>query len=157
MNLMSPYGVAEQLGSPKWHNAAEDYEPKVDVSWIRSGHAMKFGFSYNRYTKNQQIFGDQQGLYTPSSTTNDSLMDILLGLTASYSQFQSTPIRHYVNQTPSLYVMDNWHVTHRLSLQLGLRFDALPHAWERNNADRKFQSGGLQPIRNSSMDTFWHH
>jgi len=30
--------------------------------------------------------------------------------------------------------MDNWHVTPRLSLQLGLRYDALPHAWERNNA-----------------------
>ncbi len=44
-------------------------------------------------------------------------MDMLLGLTTSYTQFQSTPIRHYVNQTPSFYVMDNWHVTPRLSLQ----------------------------------------
>jgi hypothetical protein len=29
--------------------------------------------------------------------------------------------------------MDNWHVTPRLTLQLGLRYDALPHAWEREN------------------------
>ena len=28
--------------------------------------------------------------------------------------------------------MDNWQVTPRLTLQLGLRYDALPHAWERN-------------------------
>ena len=98
MSLMGPYGVVEQLGTTPWHNAAEDYEPKIDVSWTRSKHTMKFGFSYNRYTKNQQIFGNQQGLYTPSSTTNDSLMDILLGLTANYSQSQSTPIRHYVTR-----------------------------------------------------------
>src|SRR5260370_11270884 len=29
--------------------------------------------------------------------------------------------------------MDTWKVTPRLSLQLGLRYDALPSAWERNN------------------------
>ena len=60
-------------------------------------------------------------------------MDLLMGLTSSYRQFQAVPIRHYVNQTPSVYAMDNWHVTPRLSLQLGLRYDALPHAWERSN------------------------
>jgi hypothetical protein len=37
--------------------------------------------------------------------------------------------------------MDNWHVTPRLSLQLGLRYDALPHAWERSNAVSNFDPG----------------
>jgi len=101
-------------------------------------HAMKYGFSYNRYTKNQQLFGDEQGNYSPSSMTNDSLMDLLLGLTGGYSQFQAVPIRHYVNQTPSVYALDNWHVTPKLTLQLGLRFDALPHAWERSNQVANF-------------------
>ena len=133
MGYLGPYGTAEDTGSAPWHNAAEDYEPKVDLSYTMGKHAMKFGFSYNRYTKNQQLFGDEQGDYSPSSTTNDSLMDILLGLTSSYSQYQAVPIRHYVNQTPSVYAMDNWHVTPRLTLQLGLRYDALPHAWERQN------------------------
>ena len=133
MGYFGPYGTAEDTGSAPWHNAAEDYEPKVDLSYTAGKHAMKYGFSYNRYTKNQQLFGDEQGNYSPSSTTNDSLMDLLLGLTGSYSQFQAVPIRHYVNQTPSAYVLDNWHVTPRLTLQLGLRYDALPHAWERSN------------------------
>ena len=43
-----------------------------------------------------------------------------------------------MNQTPSAYAMDNWHVTPRLSLQLGLRYDALPHAWERGNEVSNF-------------------
>jgi hypothetical protein len=72
-------------------------------------------------------------------------MDIPLGLTDGYAQFQSTPIRHYVNQTPSLYAMDNWHVTPRLTLQLGLRFDALPHAWERNNDIANFDPAAYTP------------
>ena len=136
-----PYYVAEDLGSDPWHNAAQDYEPKVDISYTMGKHAMKYGFSYNRYTKNQQLFGDTMGNYGFGSLTNDSFMDMLLGLSSSYGQFQNAPIRHYVNQTPSAYLMDNWHVTPRLSLQLGLRYDALPHAWERSNAVANFDPG----------------
>ncbi len=99
---------------------------------------MKYGFSYNRYDKNQQVFGDSQGFFNPSSSTNDSLMDLLLGIAGSYSQLNDAPIRHWVNQTPSAYIEDNWHMTPRFSLQLGFRYDALPHAWERNNAQSNF-------------------
>ena len=51
----------KDMGSAPWHNAAQDYMPKVDISYTTGKHAMKFGFSYNRYTKNQQLFGDRQG------------------------------------------------------------------------------------------------
>jgi hypothetical protein len=148
-----PYYTAEDTASAPWHNAAEDYEPKVDVSYTMGKHAMKYGFSYNRYTKNQQLFGDEQGDFGFGSLSNDGLMDMLMGLAGNYSQFQAVPIRHYVNQTPSAYVMDNWHVTPRLTLQLGLRYDALPHAWERSNAVANFDPANYlsneQPIWNA--------
>jgi len=115
MEFGAPYGTGEDTASAPWHNAAEDYEPKVDISYTMGKHAMKYGFSYNRYTKNQQIFGESQGVYQFGSLTNDSIMDMLLGLSSNYQQYQATPIRHYVNQTPSIYVMDNWHVTPRLT------------------------------------------
>ena len=133
-----PYYSAEGMGSAPWHNAAQDYEPKVDISYTMGKHAMKYGFSYNRYTKNQQLFGSTMGDTGFNNFTGDAFMDMLLGLSNSYSQFANAPIRHYVNQTPSVYAMDNWHVTPRLSLQIGLRYDALPHAWERSNAVSNF-------------------
>ena len=37
--------------------------------------------------------------------------------------------------------MDNWHITPRLSVQFGLRYDALPHALERQNLIGNFASG----------------
>jgi hypothetical protein len=140
-----PIGTSEDPGSAPWHNAAEDYEPKVDISYTAGKHAMKYGFSYNRYTKNQQIFGDEQGNYGFGTLSNDSEIDMLLGLSSSYGQDQATPIRHYVNQTPSVYAMDNWHVSPRLTLQLGIRWDALPHAWERSNAVANFIPGNYLP------------
>ena len=140
----NPYNVAEDMGSAPWHNAAEDYSPKVDVSYSIGKHQTKFGFSYNRYTKNQQIFGQRQGNYAFGNHTGnskyigDSFMDMLLGISNNYNQVQEAPIRHYVNQTPSAYAMDNWRVTPRLSIQYGLRYDALPHAWERDNQVANF-------------------
>ena len=126
-------GVSEDTATEPYHNAAQDYEPKVDVSYTVGKHQFKFGFSYNRYTKNQMLYGDEQGYYHFGQLSNDTLMDTLMGLSTSYNQNLVAPIRHYVNQTPSVYVNDNWHVTPRLTLQLGLRYDALPHAWERQN------------------------
>lgn len=138
MNWGGIYGVQENPGSAPWHNAAGDLEPKLDISYTLGKHAMKFGGSYNRYTKNQKLFLNAEGSYTFSGATNDAFIDMLLGLASSYSESQAAPIRHYVNQTPSAYVMDTWKVTPRLSLQLGLRYDGLPFAWERNNQVANF-------------------
>ncbi len=137
-------GKSEDTATEPYHNAAQDYSPKVDVSYTKGKHQLKFGFSYNRYTKNQMLYGDSQGYYNWGQLSGDTLMDTLLGLPSSYSQNQSAPIRHYANQTPSVYAMDNWHVTPRLTLQLGLRYDALPHAWERDNLLGNFNPATYQ-------------
>jgi len=140
------FGAGEQTGYGNWHNAAQDYSPKVDLSYTRGKHSLKFGYSYNRYTKNQQLQADAAGDYSFSnrqtgnggSTTGDPFMSQVMGLSGGYSQPQAMDIRHYVNQTNSMYANDNWKVNPRLSLQLGFRYDALPHAWERNNALANF-------------------
>jgi outer membrane receptor for ferrienterochelin and colicin len=69
----------------------------------------------------------------------------------NYDQTQALPIRHYVNNTTSVYAMDNWKVTPRLSLQLGLRYDALPHAWERNNQVANFNPALYIPSQAASL------
>jgi Carboxypeptidase regulatory-like domain len=152
-------GVQENPGSAPWHNAAEDLEPKADISYTMGKHAMKFGASYNRYTKNQKLFLNAEGSYAFSGgETGDAFMDMLLGLSNNYSESQAAPIRHYVNQTPSVYAMDTWKVTPRLSLQLGLRYDALPSAWERSNQvatfDPALYTSSAAPtwLKSGSMD-----
>jgi hypothetical protein len=140
--------VGQETGYGDWHNAAQDFAPRVDLSYTSGKHAMKFGFSYNRYTKNQQLqndaagdfsFGQDQSGTTAGGTTGDPFMSLVMGLSTGFSQPQSMSTRHYVNQTNSAYVNDNWKVSPRLSLQLGLRYDALPHAWERNEQLSNFE------------------
>jgi hypothetical protein len=140
----APYGTSEDTSTSPYANAARDYEPKVDLSYSMGKHAMKYGFSYNRYTKKQIIGGDSQGDYSLAANSGDGMMDMLLGLPASYSQEQSTPLFHWYNQTPSAYALDNWHVTSRLSLQIGLRYDAIPHSVERGNNMSNFVPDSYQ-------------
>jgi hypothetical protein len=73
-------------------------------------------------------------------------MSMLIGLSSGYSQPQSMVIRHYVNQTTSAYINDNWKVSPKLSLQLGLRYDALPHAWERAEQLSNFEPNTYIPV-----------
>ena len=155
VNLNS-WGTQFDPWSQPWHNAAQDEAEVFGYSITAGKHALKFGGGYNRYTKNQQIFGNTNGFYTfndgwdkdkhhPNATlTGDSYLDFLLGLNTGYNQLEQQDIRHYVNQTVSAYAMDNWHVNNRLTLQFGVRYDALPHAWERNNRITSFDPSQYQ-------------
>jgi hypothetical protein len=152
INVNGPAYESEQMGYGLWHNAAEDYSPKLDLSYTRGKHAMKFGFSYNRYTKNQQLQADPGGDFGfNANQTGDSWIALVMGLSDGYSQAQHLPIRHYVNQTTSGYLNDNWKVSPRLSLQLGLRYDALPHAWERAN-----QTSNFDPASYINIAPIWN-
>ena len=161
---LSTFNTTWGPGSDPWKNGAEDYNEIVSLSVTKGQHQMKFGGEYNRYTKNQINGSSTEGSYTfgdgwsktntPSGVlTGDSYLDFLLGLSTSFSQANSDPTFHYVNNTISAYAMDNWHVNPRLSLQIGLRYDALPHVWERNNAISNFvpsqYQAALAPTFNS--------
>ena len=168
--------VGEQWGpgNDPWTNGAEDYNTIESLSVTLGRHQLKFGGGYNRYTKNQVIGKDSEGDYTfndgwavaTSSTpahltgvlTGDSYVDFLLGLAydpggKAFSQANANPINHYVNNTVSAYAQDNWHVNSRLSIQYGVRFDAMPLTWERKNQVSNFSptlyQTGLAPAFNS--------
>ncbi|HEY2472236.1 MAG TPA: TonB-dependent receptor [Terracidiphilus sp.] len=164
VNLGS-YGTQFDPWSQPWKNAAFDYAEVFGLSVTHGRHAMKFGGGYNRYIKNQQLFGNTNGYFnfndgadktsglpTTSGLTGDSYLDFLLGLSTNYQQLQLQDIRHYVNQTVSAYAEDNWHITPRLSVQYGIRYDALPHAWERNNRLASFDPGQYQAAMVPTID-----
>jgi hypothetical protein len=155
-------------GNDPWTNGAEDYAENVSLSVLHGKHNAKFGIGYNRYTKNQVIGKDSEGDYyfgdgwdatsgSPTGVlTGDSYLDFLMGLAYSsngnaFSQSNANPINHYVNNNYSVYGMDNWHVNSRLSVQYGIRWDIMPHVWERNNQVSNFEPYLYSP---SEIPTF---
>lgn len=123
-----------------WHNAYLDYQPRDDLSWTKGKHVMKFGFSYMREDKNQQQQADTEGDYSfnGGQFSGDSYLNFLLGFASSYTQLQAIHTDHWINNTYSFYAMDNWHLTPRFTLNLGFRYDALPHVYEKNNQVSNF-------------------
>lgn len=130
-----------------WHNSYLNYQIRDDLSWTRGKHALKFGFGYMRSDKNQQQQADTQGDFTfdGSSYSDDAYANFLLGFASSYAQLQQLNTDHWVNNTYSFYVNDNWHVLPRLTLNLGVRYDFLPHVYEKNNRTSNFIPGDFNP------------
>jgi Carboxypeptidase regulatory-like domain len=137
-----------------WHNSFLDYQLRDDVSITKGKHALKFGFSYMRQDKNQQLQADTEGdtLFNGSQYSGDAYVNFLLGLTSTYTQLQSQRTDHWLTNNYSFYGQDNWHVTPRLSVQLGLRWDFLPHTYEKNNDVANFVPSAFNAANAQSPD-----
>jgi hypothetical protein len=123
-----------------WHNSYLDYQIRDDLSWSKGKHSLKFGFSYMREDKNQQLQADTEGDYSFSGSqySGSSYLNFLLGLANSYDQLQSQKTDHWLSNNLGGYAMDNWHLFPRLTLNLGVRYDALPHTYEKYNQVANF-------------------
>jgi Carboxypeptidase regulatory-like domain len=123
-----------------WKNGYEGFEYKDDLSYTRGLHQFKVGASWLHDYKNQQLQYNTQGtaIFNSSSFSKDSYVNFLLGDASTFEQLNYLYGKHWVNNNYSFYLMDNWHVKPRLTLNLGLRFDGLPHAFERYNQFANF-------------------
>jgi hypothetical protein len=126
-----------------WRNSYLNYQLRDDLSWTHGQHAFRFGFGFMRNDKNQQQQADTQGDFdfSQSAYSMDAYANFLLGFASTYTQLNQQSIFHWVNNTYSTYAQDNWHVLPRLTLNLGLRWDALPHVYEKNNRTSNFLPG----------------
>ena len=140
IDLGAPYGTTWTESYYPWKNSYFGYETRDDLSWTHRKHQFKFGASWLHDPKNQQLQANTQGTATFNSTSfsDDSYVNFLLGDASQFQQLQFLAGKHWVNNNYGAYANDNWHVTPRLTLNLGLRFDGLPHAYERYNQFANF-------------------
>ena len=134
INLQGSTGTSYQTASWPWTNTANSYQWRDDFSWSKGAHQLKFGGSIMWYTKVQELFGNTNGSYNFNGTyTGNDFADFLLGYSNSYSEQAVQDMGYWNNKSYALYAQDNWRVNQRLTLNLGLRWDGIPHTYERNN------------------------
>jgi len=123
-----------------WKNGYEGFEYRDDLSWTKGLHQFKFGFSWLHDYKNQQLQYNTQGtaIFNSSAFSGDSYVNFLLGDASTFEQLNYLYGKHWVNNNYGFYFQDNWHIQPRLTLNVGLRFDGLPHAFERYNQFANF-------------------
>ncbi|MGC1453310.1 MAG: TonB-dependent receptor, partial [Candidatus Sulfotelmatobacter sp.] len=118
-----------------WNNKADDYQIRDDVSWTKGAHQFRMGGSWALYKKVQDLFGNTQGSFNfdGSITGSNDFADFLLGDAKSYGELGVQDSGYWNNVSWAAYIQDNWRATKRLTLNLGLRWDGVPHTYEAND------------------------
>ncbi len=146
VNLAGSTGANYDVASWPWHNKADDYQIRDDISWTKGAHQFKIGASWALYKKVQDLFGDTQGAFNFNGKyTGNDMADFLLGYANSYTELAVQDHGFWNNVSWAAYFQDNWRVNSRLTLNLGLRWDGVPHTYEANNRMSNFYPGLYNP------------
>src|SRR6266481_3142609 len=153
IDLKGSTGTQFEISSWPWRNKADDYQIRDDLSWTKGAHQLKFGFSWAIYKKVQDLFGQTQGGFNFDGTfTGNDFADLLLGDAKSYQELAVQDHGLWNNVSWASYVQDNWRVNRRLTLNLGLRWDGVPHTYEANNRMGNFYSNLYDPAKKALLN-----
>ncbi len=142
INLNGGTGANYTVNWTPWINKADDYQIRDDVSWTKGRHQLKMGGSWALYKKTQDWFKNTQGNYSfNGSFTGNDFADYLLGYGQNYTEDAIKNSGQWNNVSWALYIQDNWRVNSRLTLNLGLRWDGIPHTYEASNQMANFYPG----------------
>ncbi len=140
-----------------WKNVANDYQLRDDLSWTKGAHQLKFGFSWALYKKTQDAFANTEGNFRfDGSFTGNDFADYLLGYAQQYTEDGNKITGQWNNISPAAYIQDNWRVNDRLTLNLGLRWDGIPHTYEANQQSSNFYPNLYNPADAATFDANGH-
>jgi hypothetical protein len=107
-------------------------EAQVDFSHMAGRHFIRFGGSFRNNTSSTFLQNDSEAggwSFTAARTTSaavknsgDAFASFLLGVPTTFSQASSSP-NNYLVTTFDAFVQDDWKITRRLTLNLGMRYD----------------------------------
>src|SRR5438105_1164954 len=148
IDLNGGTGTHFEISSWPWRNKADDYQIRDDISLTKGAHQLKFGGSWAIYKKVQDLFGTTQGSFGFDGTfTGNDFGDFLLGDAKSYAELAVQDHGFWNNVSWAAYAQDNWRVNRRLTLNLGLRWDGVPHTYEANNRMGNFYPSLYDPSK----------
>jgi Carboxypeptidase regulatory-like domain/TonB dependent receptor len=162
-----------QATNPQFQNPTS-FNPKLNYSKVMGRHSIKTGYEfiaihtevldinplYGQDTYNNQYskptcaqLGQATGCSIASDATSYDLADFYFGLPSAISQGSNlaTNLRQDVH---SLYVQDDWRVTPKLTVNVGLRWEFATPVWERDNLWSNFNPATNTLVRATSGSLF---
>jgi hypothetical protein len=154
IDLNGGTGTHFEISSWPWHNKADDYQIRDDISLTKGAHQLKFGGSWALYKKTQDLFGQTQGGFGFDGTfTGNDFADFLLGDAKSYQELAVQDHGQWNNVSWAAYFQDNWRVNRKLTVNLGLRWDGVPHTYEANDRMGNFYPSLYNPANAATFNT----
>jgi Carboxypeptidase regulatory-like domain/TonB dependent receptor len=140
-------GIYQEFGSvnaaPATFSVQNIYTISNDVNWTRGKHAFKFGILLNRFNQGSQSTNSFNG-----QLQYNQLSDFLQGIPTivEFAPTFANENRFFIYNTYGFYGQDDWRVTQRLTLNLGLRYEFM-------NTPRELQGKQSRQI-NDATDPF---
>ena len=142
-------GFWTDTGYFPWNNANPTYTLRDNVSKIVGVHTLQFGAYVVFAEKNEMNSPNLQGILTFSSaasfSTGNAFADLLLGNISSYQQWSAKTKYYNRYKIVEPYFQDDWRVTKRLTLNLGLRVSLFGTYREKLNQAFNFDPTAFNP------------
>ena len=130
-------GFGDQGGDTPYVTSDPIWQIVDNVTWVKGKHSLRLGFEYNRQNFNE--FGNQflRGQFTSQALTTsllsggsltggDALADFLLGDMQSSTVALAPANAKYVRNVEAGYVDDTYHLTPKMTISAGLRYELTP-------------------------------
>jgi len=148
LTLFSPSGGYRRVGDPRFAPtllASQERQITDVFTLLRGAHSIKVGgeIRWSQFNISQEAAPRGQflfsGQFTQDSSGNNGspLADMLLGLPIT-SRISTVIGLHNRQHVPSAFVQDDWKLTSRLTLNLGLRYDYFSPTVETDNRQSNF-------------------
>jgi Carboxypeptidase regulatory-like domain len=131
---IAPYGqggtqvFGTALNRPQYFTPNPYWDFQDSVSVLKGKHSFKFGGEIAHMEADSQVFNNGRGLFEFSSIQN-----FFAGTPTDGKLLTGTPLSKLTNMMFAGYVQDDWRVTPRLILNLGLRYMYLTPLKDANN------------------------
>ena len=148
--------TSSYLGSLPWQNALTTINFSDNLTKVMGKHTFKAGIFIERARKDQSSWGQANGKFdfNPGSTnfpaslnTNDPYANALLGNYSSFNQNDGRVRGFYRYTNVEFFLQDNFKLTHRLTLDYGLRFSWVQPQYDAQNQTSYFDPAAWDPTK----------
>ncbi|HTW63018.1 MAG TPA: TonB-dependent receptor [Bryobacteraceae bacterium] len=160
--------LGRQTSNPQFQNPTS-FDPKINYSMVAGRHSIKFGYEYlavrTEILDVNPLYGEDQytgqfskptcaelgqaaGCPITSDATSYNLADFIFG-TPSIINLGNDAVVNLRQHINSLYVQDDFRVTPKLTLNLGLRWEYATPLYERSNNYSNFDPATLSMVQAS--------
>ncbi|HLH18537.1 MAG TPA: TonB-dependent receptor [Bryobacteraceae bacterium] len=171
-NISGFSGMGRQATNPQFQNPT-NWDPKANYSWMKGRHALKFGVEggiiHTEVMDINPVYGLQAyagqfskptcaqlgqaaGCTIAADPTSYNLADFMFGL-PSQIQLANYLVGSYRQRQFFWYVQDDFRVSSKLTLNLGLRWEFATPRWERDNVLSNFDpaTNSILTAKNGSL------
>ena len=153
-------GFTINPGFMPWINSNPTYAYRDTVTKIIRNHNLQFGGEFIAIQKNEPSAPTSVGLggvltfdeSNTNVTTGNSFADFLTGHIASYAQTSAIVKYYYRYKIFEPYFQDDWHVTKRLTLNLGLRVSMFGTNRDNTRTSFNFEPSAYQASSAPAID-----